>query len=68
MNLREIGCGGANWIQFRIVQVARFCEHGNEPSGSIKERNIIQLSKEDPASCREQVFCGAISICPSPVP
>jgi hypothetical protein len=30
IDLREIGIDEANWIQ-----LAGFCEHGNEPSGSI---------------------------------
>jgi hypothetical protein len=38
MDLREIGIEGANWIRLAQdrVLVAGFCEHGNEPSGSIK--------------------------------
>jgi hypothetical protein len=38
MDFREIGIDGANWI--RLAQhspMAGFCEHGNEPSGSIKK-------------------------------
>jgi hypothetical protein len=32
MDLREIGCGGMDWIN--LAQDS--CEHGDEPSGSIK--------------------------------
>jgi hypothetical protein len=44
MELRETGIDGANWI--RLAQagygpVAGFCEHGNEPSSSIKRRNFF---------------------------
>jgi hypothetical protein len=38
MDLRETGFDGTNWI--RLAQkspVVGFCEHGNEPSGSIKK-------------------------------
>jgi hypothetical protein len=34
MDLWEIGIDGANWIR---SPVASFCEHGNEPSGSVKK-------------------------------
>jgi hypothetical protein len=39
LNLREIGIDGENWIQLAQdgCPVAGFCEHGNEPSGSIKK-------------------------------
>jgi hypothetical protein len=42
MNLREIRIDGANWIQLAQDKgpVAGFCEHGNEPSGSIR-KNIL---------------------------
>jgi hypothetical protein len=37
-NLREIGINGANWIQLaQDGPVVGFCEHGNEPSDSIKK-------------------------------
>jgi hypothetical protein len=36
MNFREIGVDGANWIQLAQDR-AGLCEHGNEPSGSIKK-------------------------------
>jgi hypothetical protein len=38
MDLREIGFGDVDWIQWAQDrdQVAGSCEHGNEPSGSIK--------------------------------
>jgi hypothetical protein len=34
MDLREIGFGEVDWIHW--AQVAGSCEHGDEPSGSIK--------------------------------
>jgi hypothetical protein len=37
MDLMEIGIDGANWIQLAQDRVASFCEHGNEPLGSIKK-------------------------------
>jgi hypothetical protein len=40
MDLREIGIDGANWIQV----VAGLCEHGNEPSGSIKKTGCFLTS------------------------
>jgi hypothetical protein len=42
MYLREIGIDGANWI--RLAQdspVAGFCEHGNEPWGSIRKQDFF---------------------------
>jgi hypothetical protein len=38
MDLTEIMCGGIDWIDFgsEYIQVEGSCEHGNEPSGSIK--------------------------------
>jgi hypothetical protein len=43
MDLREIEIDGANWIQLAQdrVQVAGFCEHGNEPSGSIRKQDFL---------------------------
>jgi hypothetical protein len=38
MELREIGWGSTDWID--LAQGS--CEHGNEPSGSIKCWEIIQ--------------------------
>jgi hypothetical protein len=35
MDLKEVGIDGANWIH--LGPVAGFCEHGNEPSGSIRK-------------------------------
>jgi hypothetical protein len=39
MDLREIWIDGANWIQLLSGwgSVAGFCEHGGEPSGSIRK-------------------------------
>jgi hypothetical protein len=37
LDLREIGIDGANWIQLAQNRVQCFCEHGNEPSGSVKK-------------------------------
>jgi hypothetical protein len=37
LNLRKIGINGPNWIQLAQDKVVGFCEHGNEPSGSIKK-------------------------------
>jgi hypothetical protein len=43
MDLREIGIDGANY--FRLpCPVASFCEHGNEPSGSIKKAGYCLTS------------------------
>jgi hypothetical protein len=43
MDIGEIGIGGANWI--RLAQdkgpVAGFCEHGDEPSGFVRKRDIF---------------------------
>jgi hypothetical protein len=39
MDLREVGIDGANWIQ-----LAGFCEHGNEHSGSIKKAGYCLTS------------------------
>jgi hypothetical protein len=37
MDLGEIGFGDVDWIHWaQDRQVAGSCEHGNEPSGSIK--------------------------------
>jgi hypothetical protein len=38
--LKEIGRKGVKWIQDRRP-VAGFCEHGNEPSDSIKHWRIL---------------------------
>jgi hypothetical protein len=35
-DLREIGFGDVDWIHWAEDRVAGSCEHGNEPSGSIK--------------------------------
>jgi hypothetical protein len=43
MDLRETGIDGANWIMLAQHRgpVAGFCEHGNEPSGSIRKQQDI---------------------------
>jgi len=38
MDLREIGTDGVNWIRLE------FCEHCNEPSGSIKKAGCCLTS------------------------
>jgi hypothetical protein len=43
MNLREIGIDGANWIQLAQDRVQwRACEHGNEPSSSIRKQDSFR--------------------------
>jgi hypothetical protein len=37
MDLRKTGIDGVNWIQLAQGPVAGFCEHGNEPSSSIRK-------------------------------
>jgi hypothetical protein len=42
MDLREVGCGGMDWIGLaQDRQVASNCECGNELSGSIKRREFL---------------------------
>jgi hypothetical protein len=42
MDLREMGIDGAKCIQLAQDRVQwRACEHGNEPSGSIRKRDIF---------------------------
>jgi hypothetical protein len=42
MDRREIGCEGVEWIQLALDGVqASSCEHGNEPSVSIKVGECI---------------------------
>jgi hypothetical protein len=42
MDLREIGIDGMKWIQLaQKSPTASFCEHGNEPSGSIKKQALL---------------------------
>jgi hypothetical protein len=43
MDLREIGIDGANWIRLAQgrVQWRGFCEHGDEPSGSIRKQDFF---------------------------
>jgi hypothetical protein len=36
MDLREVGCGGADWVDLAQGQVAGCCVYGDEPSVSIK--------------------------------
>jgi hypothetical protein len=40
INHREIGCGGMDWIDLGPVEGS--CEHGNEPSGSMKCWEILE--------------------------
>jgi hypothetical protein len=45
MGLREIGIDGANWIRLAQDRVQwRTCEHGNEPSDSIKKEGYFLTS------------------------
>jgi hypothetical protein len=46
MDLKETRVNGANWIQVAQdrVQLVGFCEHGNEPSGFIRKRDIFLTS------------------------
>jgi hypothetical protein len=42
MDLRKIGIDGANWFGWlRIGSNEGICEHSNEPSGSIRKRDIF---------------------------
>jgi hypothetical protein len=36
-----MGIDEANWIRLTQRPVAGFCEHGNEPSGSIKKAGLL---------------------------
>jgi hypothetical protein len=40
-DLREIGLGSMDWICLRIGPVEGCCEHGNEPSGSIRFWEVL---------------------------
>jgi hypothetical protein len=42
MDLREIGWDGMDWIYLAQGLVEGSCEHGNEPSGSIKCWEILE--------------------------
>jgi hypothetical protein len=42
INLREIGCGGMDWIDLAQGPVRGSCEHGNEPSVSIKFWEVLE--------------------------
>jgi hypothetical protein len=45
MDLRETGINEVNWIWLAVDSlVASFCEHGNEPSGSIKKASYSLTS------------------------
>jgi hypothetical protein len=46
IHLREIGIDGAKWIRLAQdrVQWRPFCEHGNEPSDSIKKSGCCLTS------------------------
>jgi hypothetical protein len=43
MDLGEIGIDGANWIRLAQDRVkwGGFCKHGDEPSGSVRKRDIL---------------------------
>jgi hypothetical protein len=42
MDLGEIGINGAHWIRLaRIGSSGGFCEHGDEPSGSVRKRDFL---------------------------
>jgi hypothetical protein len=43
MDLREIGWKDVYWIQLAqdVNQFLHFCEHSNEPLGSIRGRNFV---------------------------
>jgi hypothetical protein len=43
MDLQEVGCGGMDWIGLAQDRdkLARNCECGNEPSGSIKRGEFL---------------------------
>jgi hypothetical protein len=36
MDHRDVGCGAVDWIHLAQGPVEASCEHGNEPSGSMK--------------------------------
>jgi hypothetical protein len=42
MDFREIGWGGMDWIDLAQDRDQGSCEHGNEPSGSIKCWEILE--------------------------
>jgi hypothetical protein len=42
INHKEIGLEGVGWNSSSWEPVAVSCEHGNEPSGSIKCREFLQ--------------------------
>jgi hypothetical protein len=45
LDLREIGIDGANWIAGTLEgPVAGFCEHGNEPLGSMRKAGYVLIS------------------------
>jgi hypothetical protein len=42
LDFRDIGIDGVNWIRLAQDRVMmRFCEHGDEPSGSMKEGHFF---------------------------
>jgi hypothetical protein len=47
IDLREIGFDGANWIQLTQdrIQWLGFCEHSNEPLGSMKEAGYFRQAE-----------------------
>jgi len=46
MDLQELGCGGMDWIDMaQDRDMAGTCECGNEPSGSVKCGECLDLLK-----------------------
>jgi hypothetical protein len=42
MDVREIGWDGMDWIDLAQDRDQGSCEHGNEPSGSIKVWEVLE--------------------------
>jgi hypothetical protein len=42
MDLREIEWGGMDWLDLAQEPVEGSCEHGNEPSGSVKFWEVLE--------------------------
>jgi hypothetical protein len=47
MDLREIGIYGIRLAQDRVQWGGGFCEHGNEPSGSIKKAGFCDMLSDN---------------------